>query len=169
MVWYGALPTPWAAIGTTRWWHLDRAPAEHRLRQFRALFEIETSELQRRLAVLYRPEHPAPSMKLLHLLFALLVASTLDLRGTSSAASVVDMQPMSHEGSHDQVATPSAATATPPADAEAPGAESDNVLAASFKICCRFEHFGHHYACMSTPQCSSVGGRKTSESSCGRC
>jgi hypothetical protein len=28
MVWYGAPPTSWAAIGTIRWWHLDRAPAE---------------------------------------------------------------------------------------------------------------------------------------------
>jgi hypothetical protein len=29
MVWYGAPPTPWAAIVATRWWQLDRAPAEH--------------------------------------------------------------------------------------------------------------------------------------------
>jgi hypothetical protein len=27
----GAPPTPWAAIGTTRWWHLDRATAELRV------------------------------------------------------------------------------------------------------------------------------------------
>jgi hypothetical protein len=30
-VWYGVaplLPTPWTAIDATRWWHLDRAPAE---------------------------------------------------------------------------------------------------------------------------------------------
>jgi hypothetical protein len=29
MVWYGAPPTPWTAIVATRWWQLDRAPAEH--------------------------------------------------------------------------------------------------------------------------------------------
>jgi hypothetical protein len=29
MVWYGAPPTPWTAIVATRWWWLDRAPAEH--------------------------------------------------------------------------------------------------------------------------------------------
>jgi hypothetical protein len=29
MVWYGAPPTPWAAIVATRWWQLDRAPTEH--------------------------------------------------------------------------------------------------------------------------------------------
>jgi hypothetical protein len=29
MVWYGAPPTPWTAIAATRWWQLDRAPAEH--------------------------------------------------------------------------------------------------------------------------------------------
>jgi hypothetical protein len=28
MVWYGTPPTSWAAIDATRWWHLDRAPAE---------------------------------------------------------------------------------------------------------------------------------------------
>jgi hypothetical protein len=29
MVWYGALSTPWTAIVATRWWQLDRPPAEH--------------------------------------------------------------------------------------------------------------------------------------------
>jgi hypothetical protein len=29
MVWYGAPPTPWTAIVATKWWQLDRAPAEH--------------------------------------------------------------------------------------------------------------------------------------------
>jgi hypothetical protein len=29
MEWYGAPPTPWTAIVATKWWQLDRAPAEH--------------------------------------------------------------------------------------------------------------------------------------------
>jgi hypothetical protein len=29
MAWYGAPPTPWTAIVATRWWQLDRAPAEY--------------------------------------------------------------------------------------------------------------------------------------------
>jgi hypothetical protein len=29
MLWYGAPPTPSTAIVVTRWWQLDRAPAEH--------------------------------------------------------------------------------------------------------------------------------------------
>jgi hypothetical protein len=29
LVWHGAPPTPWTAIVATRWWQLDRVPAEH--------------------------------------------------------------------------------------------------------------------------------------------
>jgi hypothetical protein len=54
MVWYGAPPTSWAAIDATRWWQLDRAPAEHAQTE-----SVPSALVQRWVSFPHSPQAPA--------------------------------------------------------------------------------------------------------------